>query len=143
MNTTLAKQLALYVVLYSPLQMAADLPENYLAHPDAFQFIRDVPTDWEDTRVLHARIGDYVTIVRRDRGGDDWYLGSVTDEVGRIASKRRLRSSTAIRSTSPKFTATPMMPIGKRTPPPTKSKTARSTRTRRCGCGSPPAAAWP
>ena len=83
MNTTLAKQLALYVVLYSPLQMAADLPENYLAHPDAFQFIRDVPTDWDDTRVLNARIGDYVTIVRKERGGDDWYLGSVTDEVGR------------------------------------------------------------
>jgi alpha-glucosidase len=82
-NTTLAKQLALYVVLYSPLQMAADLPENYLAHPDAFQFIRDVPADWDDTRVLHARIGDYVTIVRKERGGEDWYLGSVTDEVGR------------------------------------------------------------
>ena len=82
-NTTLAKQLALYVVLYSPLQMAADLPENYAAHEDAFQFIRDVPTDWEETRVLDARIGDYVTIVRRERGGDDWYLGSVTDEIGR------------------------------------------------------------
>lgn len=82
-NTTLAKQLALYVVLYSPLQMAADLPENYLAHPDAFQFIRDVPTDWEDTRVLHAQIGDYVTIVRKRRDGDDWFLGSVTDDNGR------------------------------------------------------------
>lgn len=82
-NTTLTKQLALYVVLYSPLQMAADLPENYLAHPDAFKFIRDVPVDWEDTRVLDARIGDYVTIARKQRGGDDWYLGSVTDENGR------------------------------------------------------------
>lgn len=82
-NTTLAKQLALYVVLYSPLQMAADLPENCLAHPDAFQFIRDVPADWEDTRVLHAKIGDYVTIVRKRRGGEDWFLGSVTDDVGR------------------------------------------------------------
>jgi alpha-glucosidase len=83
-NTTLAKQLALYVALFSPLQMAADLPENYRAHPDALQFIRDVPTDWEDTQVPNARIGDYVTIVRRERGGDDWYLGSVTDEAGRI-----------------------------------------------------------
>ncbi len=82
-NTTLARQLALYVVIYSPLQMAADLPENYLAHPDAFQFIRDVPTDWEDTRVLDARIGDYVTIARKARDGDDWFLGSITDEVGR------------------------------------------------------------
>jgi alpha-glucosidase len=82
-NTTLAKQLALYVVLYSPLQMAADLPENYAAAPEAFQFIRDVPTNWDDTRVLNARIGDYVTIARKERDGDDWYLGSVTDEVGR------------------------------------------------------------
>ncbi|HEY4234118.1 MAG TPA: glycoside hydrolase family 97 protein [Lacipirellulaceae bacterium] len=83
-NTTLAKQLALYVVLYSPLEMVPDLPENYERYPDAFKFIRDVPTDWEDTRVLHARIGDYVTIVRKQRGGDDWYLGSITDENGRI-----------------------------------------------------------
>ena len=82
-NTTLAKQLALYVVFYSPLQMVPDLPENYDAHPDAFKFIRDVPTDWEDTRVLNARIGDYVTTVRKQRDGDDWYLGSVTDETGR------------------------------------------------------------
>jgi alpha-glucosidase len=82
-NTTLAKQLALYVVLYSPLQMAADLPENYAAHSDAFQFIRDVPTNWEETRVLDAQIGDYVTIVRRERNGEDWYLGSVTDEEAR------------------------------------------------------------
>jgi alpha-glucosidase len=83
-NTTLAKQLALYVVLYSPLTMAADLPQNYEANLTPFQFIRDVPTDWADTRVLHARIGDYVTIARQDRNSDDWYLGSVTDEEGRI-----------------------------------------------------------
>jgi alpha-glucosidase len=83
-NTTLAKQLALYVVIYSPLHMAADLPENYEANLAPLQFIRDVPTDWADTRVLHARIGDYVTIVRQDRNSDDWYLGSVTDEEGRI-----------------------------------------------------------
>ena len=82
-NTTLAKQLALYVVLYSPLHMAADLPENYEANPEAFRFIEDVPTDWENTRVLHARIGDYVTIVRQERDGEDWYLGSVTDDTGR------------------------------------------------------------
>ncbi|MFH1419491.1 MAG: glycoside hydrolase family 97 protein [Planctomycetota bacterium] len=83
-STTLAKQLALYVVLYSPLQMAADLPRNYDAKPEPFQFIKDVPTDWEETEVLHARIGDYVTIVRRDRHSDDWYLGSITDEHGRV-----------------------------------------------------------
>jgi alpha-glucosidase len=81
-NTTLAKQLALYVVIYSPLHMAADLPENYEGHP-AFQFIVDVPVDWRDTRVLHAEIGDYVTIARQDRNSDDWYIGSITDEEGR------------------------------------------------------------
>lgn len=82
-NTTLAKQLALYVVIYAPLQMAVDMPEAYEAHLDAFKFIEDVPTDWEDTQVLHGKIGDYVTIVRKERGGEDWYLGSITDEVGR------------------------------------------------------------
>jgi alpha-glucosidase len=81
-NTTLAKQLALYVVVYSPLQMAADLPENYEGHP-AFQFIKDVPVDWQVTRVPHAQIGDYVTIARQDRNSDDWYIGSITDEEGR------------------------------------------------------------
>lgn len=83
-NTTLAKQLALYVVIYSPLHMASDLPENYEARPEAFQFIRDVPTDWAETRVVNARIGDYVTIARKDRNSDDWYLGSVSDENGRV-----------------------------------------------------------
>ncbi len=78
-NTTLAKQLALYVVIYSPLHMAADLPENYEGHP-AFQFIVDVPVDWQDTKVLHAEIGDCVTIARQDRNSEDWYIGSITDE---------------------------------------------------------------
>jgi alpha-glucosidase len=78
-NTTLAKQLALYVVIYSPLHMASDLPEYYIEQP-AFKFIQDVPTDWKDTQVLHAQIGDYITVVRQDRNSDDWYLGSVTDE---------------------------------------------------------------
>lgn len=82
-RTTLAKQLALMVVLYSPLQMAADMPENYRGHP-AFQFIVDVPTDWEETLVLNGEIGEYITIVRKDRHSDDWYLGSITDENARI-----------------------------------------------------------
>jgi alpha-glucosidase len=77
--STLARQLAYYVVIYSPLHMAADLPVNYRNNA-AFQFIRDVPTDWETTRVLHAKIGDYVTIARKDRNSEDWYLGSITDE---------------------------------------------------------------
>jgi alpha-glucosidase len=82
LRTTLAKQLALYVVLYSPLQMAADLPENYEGRP-AFQFIRDVPVDWERTEVLDARIGDYVVVARQERGGPDWYVGAITDEEAR------------------------------------------------------------
>ncbi|GAB3636222.1 glycoside hydrolase family 97 protein [Hymenobacter arcticus] len=82
-HTTLAKQLALYVTLYSPLQMAADLPENYEQHLDAFQFIEDVPVDWDDTRILAAEPGDYLTTVRKAKGKDDWYLGSITDELAR------------------------------------------------------------
>jgi alpha-glucosidase len=75
--TTLAKQLALYIVLYSPLQMAADLPENYDDYP-VFKFIENVPTDWNETKVLNGEIGDYVTIARRN--GENWYIGSITDE---------------------------------------------------------------
>ncbi|GGB15498.1 alpha-glucosidase [Puia dinghuensis] len=82
-HTTLAKQLALYVTLYSPLQMAADLPENYAAHMDAFQFIRDVPVDWDDTKILEAEPGDYVTIARKEKGAANWFLGAITDENAR------------------------------------------------------------
>ncbi len=81
-RTTLAKQLALYVVLYSPLQMAADLPENY-EHQPAFQFIRDVAVDWDTTRVLEGKIGDYVVVARRQRNGPDWFIGAITDEEAR------------------------------------------------------------
>lgn len=83
MSTTLAKQLALYVVIHSPLQMAADLLEHYEARPQAFQFIRDVPADWEDTRALAGEVGTFAVIARRARGGDDWYLGAVTDDDAR------------------------------------------------------------
>ncbi|QAY79477.1 glycoside hydrolase family 97 protein [Sphingosinicella sp. BN140058] len=82
-QSTVAKQLALYVVLYSPIQMAADLPENYDANPGPFQFIKDVPTDWSETRVLNGEVGDFVTIARKDRAGENWYLGAITDENGR------------------------------------------------------------
>ncbi len=81
-RTTLAKQLALYVVLYSPLQMAADLVENYEDKP-AFQFIRDVAVDWEQTRVLDGRIGDYVVVARQERDGQNWFVGAITDEEAR------------------------------------------------------------
>lgn len=83
-QSTLAKQLALYVVLYSPIQMAADLPEHYQPYLDAFQFIKDVPTDWEQSHVLNGEIGDFATIVRQDRHSQDWYLGAVSDERGRV-----------------------------------------------------------
>ena len=82
--STVARQLALYVVIYSPIQMAADLPAHYRQHRDAFQFIKDVAVDWEQTRVLQGEVGDYVTIVRRDRNSRDWFLGSITDEHGRV-----------------------------------------------------------
>jgi alpha-glucosidase len=82
-QSTLATQLALYVIIYSPVQMAADLPENYEKRPDAFQFIRDVPTDWETSRTLAGEIGDYVVVARQQRGAADWYLGATTDENAR------------------------------------------------------------
>jgi len=81
-RTTVAKQLALYVVIHSPLQMAADLPENYRGNP-AFGFIRDVAVDWDTTRVLEGRIGDYVVVARRERGAERWFLGAITDEEAR------------------------------------------------------------
>ena len=82
-QSTLAAQLALYVVFYSPIQMAADLPENYARRPDAFQFIRDVPTDWERSRTLQGEIGDFAVVARQERGSADWFLGGVTDENAR------------------------------------------------------------
>ena len=77
--TTWAKQLALYVVIYSPLQMAADLPEVYEKNPKPFEFIRRVPVDWSETRVLNGEVGEFVTIARKDRVSEDWYLGSIGD----------------------------------------------------------------
>ncbi len=85
-HTTLAKQLALYVTLYSPLQMAADLPENYEKHLDAFQFIKDVPADWSQSVVLEAEPGDYVTIARQDKKSENWFLGAITDENPRTTT---------------------------------------------------------
>jgi alpha-glucosidase len=82
-QSTLATQLALYVIIYSPIHMAADLPENYERRLDALQFIRDVPTNWEVSRTLQAEVGDYVVTARQQRGGRDWYLGATTDENAR------------------------------------------------------------
>ncbi len=85
-HTTLCKQLALYVTLYSPLQMAADLPENYEAKPDAFRFIRDVPVDWDDTKICEAEPGDYITIARKQKNSTNWFIGAITDENSRTAT---------------------------------------------------------
>ncbi len=84
-NSTLARQLALYVTMYSPLQMAADLPENYNRFLDAFQFIKDVPVDWDDSRYLEAEPGDYITVARREKGGNNWFVGATVDENGHTA----------------------------------------------------------
>ncbi|MCY0976501.1 glycoside hydrolase family 97 protein [Chryseobacterium wangxinyae] len=79
-KTTLAKQLALYVVMYMPVQMAADLPENYKKHMDAFQFIKDVSADWDDTKILSAEPGDYIVTARKTKGQETWFVGGITDE---------------------------------------------------------------
>lgn len=84
-RTTIARQLALYVTMYSPLQMAADLPEHYEAHLDAFQFIVDVPVDWSKTEVLEAEPGDFITYARKDKYSDDWFVGSTNDELARTS----------------------------------------------------------
>ncbi|WP_298156014.1 glycoside hydrolase family 97 protein [Flavobacterium sp.] len=82
-HTTLTKQLALYITMYSPLQMAADLPENYEKYPDAFQFIKDVAVDWQESKYLEAEPGDYLTIVRKAKNSEQWFLGAITDENAR------------------------------------------------------------
>lgn len=82
-ETTLARQLALYVTIYSPIQMVPDLAENYARFADLFRFIVDVPTDWEQSIALAGEIGDYVVIARRERGGDDWFIGAISDEQAR------------------------------------------------------------
>jgi len=86
LSTTLVKQLALYVTLYSPLQMAADLPENYKKHMDAFQFIKDVAVDWDNSYILEAERGDYISIARKAKNKNEWFIGSITDENERIAT---------------------------------------------------------
>lgn len=85
-HTTLAKQLALYITMYSPLQMAADLPENYTKHMDAFQFIKDVPVDWDDTKIIEAEPGEYITIARKEKGKNNWFVGAITNANSREAN---------------------------------------------------------
>lgn len=85
-HTTLTKQLALYVTMYSPLQMAADLPETYNKFLDAFQFIKDVAVDWDDTYVMEAEPGDYITMARKAKGKNEWFVGGISDENARTAN---------------------------------------------------------
>ena len=85
-NSTLANQLALYVTLYSPLQMAADLPEHYERYMDAFQFIKDVAVDWDDSRYLEAEPGQYITVARKAKGSGQWFLGNVNGDAPRVAT---------------------------------------------------------
>jgi len=85
-HTTLAKQLALYVTICSPLQMAADLPEVYEKKMDAFQFIKDVAVDWDETKYLEAEPGDYITVARKAKGTNNWFLGAITDENARTTT---------------------------------------------------------
>ncbi|MFT4202859.1 MAG: glycoside hydrolase family 97 protein [Chitinophagaceae bacterium] len=84
-NSTLARQLALYVTMYSPFVMAADFPEHYEQYKDAFQFIKDVPVDWDDTKVLEAEPGDYITYARKQKGKDAWFVGRTNDEEPRVS----------------------------------------------------------
>ena len=84
-NFTLANQLALYVTMSSPLQMAADLPENYERFPDAFRFIRDVALDWSESRYLEAEPGEYVTVARRAKHTGEWFVGSTAGEEGHLS----------------------------------------------------------
>lgn len=100
-HTTLCKQLALYVTMYSPIQMAADLPENYEKHMDAFQFIKDVALDWDDTKVLDAEPGDYVITARKTKGKESWFLGAMTDE-----NARNFETALSFLTTGKKYIAT-------------------------------------
>jgi glucan 1,4-alpha-glucosidase len=84
-RSTLARQLALYVTMYSPLQMAADLPENYEKHLDAFKFIEDVPVEWDDSKYLEAEPGDYITVARKAKGTNNWFVGNTSDENGHLS----------------------------------------------------------
>jgi alpha-glucosidase len=84
-HSTLARQLALYVTMYSPLQMAADLPENYNRFPDAFKFIEDVTVDWDTTIAIEAEPGDYITIARKGKGTNNWFIGNTSDENGHLS----------------------------------------------------------
>ena len=109
--STLAKQLALYVVIYSPIQMAPDLIENYEANPRTFKFIKDVAVDWDDTRMLAGEVGDLAVFARKARGSDEWFVGAVGDEAG--APIRRVARLPPERAavTAPRSTAMGTMPI--------------------------------
>lgn len=111
-RSTLARQLALYVTMYSPLQMAADIPENYERFMDAFQFIKDVAIDWDETKYLEAEPGDYITIARKAKGTNDWYIGCTADENGH-SSKLIFDFLDPDKNISQLYMQTQKMPTGK------------------------------
>ena len=123
-RTTLCGQLALYLTMYSPLQMAADLPENYEKYDDAFQFIRDVATDWDDSRYLEAEPARYITVARKAKGTDRWFIGGKCNEDGH-QSDLRLDFLDKGKKYVCTVYATPRMPTTRRTPRPTPSAVAR------------------
>ena len=81
--STITKELALYVIMYSPMQMAADLPEHYLKHPQAFEFIKNVPVDWSEKVVIDSKIGSHIILARKDKFSENWYLGGITNQESR------------------------------------------------------------
>ena len=125
-QSTLMHQLALYVVLYSPIQMAADLPKNYEARPDVFQFIKDVPTDWEESVALAGEVGDFVVFARKERGGQDWYLGAIAGAQATGPSRCLRHSFPPASGTRPRSTVTATTRTGRAIPTITTSSGDRS-----------------
>lgn len=123
-RSTLVRQLALYVTMYSPLQMAADIPENYERFPDAFQFIKDVAIDWDESKYLEAEPGEYITIARRAKGTDDWYIGCTAGYNGHT-SNLSLDFLQPGKNTRQSSMPMPRMPIGKQIRKPTLSPTKK------------------
>ena len=124
-NTTIAKQLALAVVIYSPLVMSSDQIENYENRPE-FEFLRTCPTNWDKTLVPEAKIGEYVTIVRKDRDSDNWYVGTITN-----SNSHDTEIDCSTRISKPRYLLTARVPTGKKTPIPSRSRKSKSTPHRR------------
>lgn len=123
-HTTLVGQLALYLVMWGPVQMAADLPENYAKYNDAFQFIKDVAVDWQDSRYIDAEPARYITVARKAKGSDNWFVGGKCDEHGHKVNVKLDFLDAAALTTAPSMPM-PRTPITRTTLPPTPSHTRR------------------